>query len=115
MMWSAHVEQFDISVNFTVSFISYTDNTCGTMEKGEAILKRKQFAGKVLIQTEQQFAQRAVLARSTAVNGIKAQKLFFDNEFDQDEQAFETLGKSVATFEEAALKTIAGASAEIKK
>jgi hypothetical protein len=49
MMWSAHVEQLDISVNFTVSFVSYTDNTCGTMEKGEAILKREQFSGKVLI------------------------------------------------------------------
>jgi hypothetical protein len=49
------------------------------------------------------------------VNGIKAQKLFFDNEFNQAEQAFETLGKSVATFEEDALKTIAGASAEKNK
>jgi hypothetical protein len=51
-MLSAHVEQLAISVNFTVSFISYTYNTCGNMEKGEAILKREQFAGKVIIQTE---------------------------------------------------------------
>jgi hypothetical protein len=86
------------------------------MEKGEAILKREQFAGKVLIQTEQQFAQQAVLARSTAVNSIQTQKLLFDNELDQAEQAFETLAKSVTKFEEAALKTIAGgASAEKKK
>jgi hypothetical protein len=84
------------------------------MEKGESILKREQCSGKVLIQTEQQFAQQAVLARSTAVNGIKAQKLFFDNELDQAEQSFETLVKSLDTFEESAIVTIAGASAEKK-
>jgi hypothetical protein len=85
------------------------------MEKGEAILKHEQFSGKVLIQTDQQFEQQSVLERSTAVNSINAQKLFFDNESGQAEQAFENLGKIVTMFEEAALKTITGASAEKKK
>jgi len=91
-------------------FCLYLDNSCGTLDKNEVILKREQFAGKVLIQTEEQFAQQAVLARNTAVNSIKAQKLFFDNELDQAEKAFETLGKSVITFEDEAIKTITGAA-----
>jgi len=96
---------FDFDKDFTE-----TDNSCGTLDKNEVILKREQFAGKILIQTEEQFAQQAVLARNTAVNSIKAQKLFFDNELDQAEKAFETLGKSVITFEDEAIKTITGAA-----
>jgi len=56
------------------------------------------------IQTEKQLQQQAVLARNLAVNGVKAQKLFFANELDQAEAAIVELTKKVSEFEDEATK-----------
>lgn len=52
---------FDFDKDFTV-----TDNSCKALEKGEEVVLREKFAGKMAIQTEKQLQQQAVLARTAA-------------------------------------------------
>ena len=85
---------FDFDKDFEL-----TDNTCKSMEDGEALLLREQFAGKVALQTEEQLQAEIVRVRGNAVNGVKAQKLFIDNELNQAERAVEVLSKKVVEFE----------------
>jgi len=85
---------FDYDKDFTE-----TDNTCTEMDKGQTVLLREKFAGKVVLQTEQQLQAASVRARNNAANGAKAQSLFFNNELSQAEQAFETLEKKTIDFE----------------
>jgi len=56
---------FDFDKDFDV-----TDNSCKTLEKGEAVVLREKFAGKMAIQTEKQLQQQAVMARTAAANEI---------------------------------------------
>ena len=56
---------FDFDKDFEV-----TDNTCKTLEKGEEVVLREKFAGKMAIQTEKQLQQQAVLARTAASNEV---------------------------------------------
>lgn len=85
---------FDFDKDFEI-----TDNTCKTLEKGEEVLLREKFAGKMAIQTEEQLQQQAVLARKNAVNAVKAQELFLEDEVTQVEKAFVTLEKKAVEFE----------------
>ena len=59
---------FDFDKDFTV-----TDNTCTVLSKGEQLVLREKFAGKVAIQTEKQLQQQAVLARTAATNSIQGE------------------------------------------
>ena len=54
---------FDFDKDFDLN-----DNSCKTLEKGEEIILREKFAGKMAIQTEKQLQQQAVLARTAAAN-----------------------------------------------
>lgn len=59
---------FDFDKDFTV-----TDNSCTVQSKGEKIVLREKFAGKMAIQTEKQLQQQAVLARTAATNSIQGE------------------------------------------
>merc|ERR1719491_1780201 len=82
-----------------------TDNTCQTITAGEVTLLREKFAGKVALQTEKQLQAQAVKVRGNAVNGVKAQVLFVNDELNQAEKAFSKLGKSTAEFENDVIKS----------
>jgi len=56
---------FDFDKDFDIN-----DNSCKTMEKGEEIILKEKFAGKIAIQTEKQLQQQAVMARTAASNEV---------------------------------------------
>jgi len=92
---------FDFDKDFTI-----TDNTCKTIDAGEAVLLREKFAGKMAIQTEKQLLQQLTLARNLATNSVQAQKLFFANELDQAEKAVSELAQKAAELEEEVSKKV---------
>jgi len=104
------IHNWDFDKDFSV-----TDNTCGTMDKGEALLLREKFAGKVAIQTEEQLQAQATMAARMATNSVKAQKIFVENEVEQAEKAVEDLGKVAQTFEEELVKDVVGLEREVVK
>lgn len=85
---------YDFDKDFTT-----TDNSCQVIGKGENIMKREQFAGKVLLQTEKAAQAQATKFRGNAMNSIKAQKIFQSNEGPAVQKAFEKLGNDVEKFE----------------
>jgi violaxanthin de-epoxidase len=87
---------FDWDKDFTA-----TDNSCPRQATGvDALVLREKFAGKVILQTEQQLQAQATRLRGNAVNSVKAQKLFFDNRLPEVQKAYETLDQGLKTFEE---------------
>ena len=87
---------FDFDTDFVV-----TDNTCpAEQSQGEKRLLREKFAGKVLLQTEQQLQAATVRLRGNGVNSIKAQKLFFGGGRETAQKAYFELEKSQAEFEQ---------------
>jgi len=85
---------YDFDKDFTT-----TDNSCKVIGTGESILKREQFAGKVLLQTEKAAQAQATKFRGNAMNSIKAQKIFFSKEGPAAQKAFEKLANDVEKFE----------------
>lgn len=86
---------YDFDKDFTI-----TDNSCpAELSDGEKVLLREKFAGKTLLQTEEQLQAAATRFRGNAVNSIKAQKLFFENRYDKANEAFATLEQSSKDFE----------------
>ena len=85
---------FDFDKDFAI-----TDNTCKTMDQGEALLLREKFAGKVVLQTEELVQAQATKIRGNALNSAKAQKVFFSNEAAAAGKAFEKLSEDVKEFE----------------
>jgi len=104
------VHGWDFDKDFLV-----TDNTCGTLSQGEALVLREKFAGKVAIQTEEQLQAQATMAARMATNGVKAQKIFFENELGQAEKAVESLEKGAQAFEKELVKDVVGVEKEIVK
>lgn len=102
--------KFDFDKDFTV-----TDNTCTEMSKGEQILLREQFAGKVALQTEKQLQAASVRARNNAVNNVKAQALFVNDEINQVEKAVEILEKKAVEFENEVVQDVVQVEKEIVK
>ena len=92
---AANKVQFDFDRDFSV-----TDNSCPSeLSEGQKLLLREQFAGKVALQTEQQLQAEATRLRGTAVNSVKAQKLFFANQLGAAEKAFAELSDKAVQFE----------------
>jgi violaxanthin de-epoxidase len=86
---------FDFDKDFEL-----TDNSCPTnLSAGERLVLREKFAGKVLTTTEQQLQSQAVRLRGNAVNSLKAQKIYFENEADATTKAFEFLDEKFKEFE----------------
>ena len=75
------------------------ENSCKKPDEGEAIELRKRFLGDVVIQTEKQVQAQATRFRGNAVNSIKAQKLFFNNQGAEAQKAYEFLRDQVLEFE----------------
>lgn len=101
---------FDYDKDFAVN-----DNTCTELDKGQSILLREQFAGKVALQTEEQLQAATVRARSNAVNNVKAQALFISDELNQVESAVEILEKKAVEFEKEILKDAVLVEKEVVK
>jgi len=101
---------FDWDKDFTV-----TDNTCKTYEGKDALMMREQFAGKVVLQTEEQLAAASVRARSNAANSVQAQQIFFQNEVKEAENAFTYLEDKTVQFEKEIVKDVVGLEKEIVK
>lgn len=97
------IHNWDFDKDFAV-----TDNTCGTMDKGEALVLREKFAGKVAIQTEQQLQAQAVMAARMASNSVK-------DELGQAEKAVETIERGAQTFEQELIKDIVAVEQEVVK
>jgi violaxanthin de-epoxidase len=85
---------FDWDKDFTLN-----DNTCPTLAKGEALVLREKFAGKVLLQTEESVRAQATRLRGNALNSAKAQKVFFSKEGPAAQQAYEKLSENLEQFE----------------
>jgi violaxanthin de-epoxidase len=85
---------FDWDKDFTV-----TDNTCPTMDKGDAVVLRQKFAGKVLLQSEELARAQATQVRGNALNSLKAQKVFFSQEGPAAQKAYQELQQGVQQFE----------------
>ena len=92
---AARKVNFDWDRDFTV-----TDNTCPSeLSAGEKLLLREKFAGKAILQTEEQIQAQATRLRGNVVNSAKAQKIFFENRKESAGTAFEQLGKDLDEFE----------------
>ena len=77
-----------------------TDNTCKKPDEGEKIELRAKFLGNAVLQTEEQVQAQATRFRGNAVNSIKAQKLFFNNQVGEAEKAFKSLREQTLEFEQ---------------
>lgn len=100
---------FDFDKDFTV-----TDNSCPTaLSEGEKRLLRERFAGKVVLQTEEQLQAQATRVRGNALNSVKAQKLFFENELPDIERAFKSIEEKTKEFEDEAIKGAAIKGSEV--
>ncbi len=107
---AAEKVNFNFDKDFTV-----TDNTCTEMSNGDKVLLREQFAGKVALQTEEQLQAASVRARNNAVNNVKAQVLFVEDEIGQVEKAVVELEKKAVDFEKEIVKDVAFVEKEIVK
>lgn len=86
---------FDWDKDFTI-----TDNSCPTQSKGDQLVLREKFAGKVALQTEGQLQAGATRLRGNVVNSVKAQVLFVEDEIGQAQKAFEKLQGETKKFEQ---------------
>merc|ERR1712157_590492 len=103
-----------VNYDFDKDFV-LTDNTCKEIDKDEALLLREKFVGNVALQTEQQLVRQVVRVRQNAVNSAKAQRLFFEGELSQVENAFENIGKSTVDFEKEISKDVVSAEKVVEK
>ncbi|KAI2495650.1 VDE lipocalin domain-containing protein [Fragilaria crotonensis] len=88
-----------VNMDFDRDF-AITDNSCPTISPSERAVLRERFAGKVVLETEQQVQAAATRVRGNALNGVKAQQLFVQKEIGQAEAAFEELSQKTVEFEE---------------
>jgi len=105
---------FDFDKDFSV-----TDNSCKSLQKGEEVILRQKFAGKMAIQTENQIQQQAVLARTAAANSIQAEERAVENSLKKIEEKavqFEKeLVKDVVSVEQKIVKDVVKVEKEIVK
>lgn len=88
-----------INYDFDKDFV-ITDNSCPReLSSGEKVVLREKFAGKLVLQTEEQLQAAATRLRGNAVNSVKAQKLFFEDRSSSADLASKTLEQSVTDFE----------------
>jgi len=81
------------------SDFTITDNSCKKPDEAEKIELRKRFLGNVVLQSEGSIQAEATRARGNAVNSIKAQKIFFNNQAPDAEKAFKDLKDQVLEFQ----------------
>lgn len=76
-----------------------TDNSCKKIDDNEKLELRKQFLGNVVLQSERGVQAQATRFRGNAVNSIKAQKIFFNNQGEEAQKAYESLRDQTIEFE----------------
>mmetsp|Transcript_2508 Transcript_2508/g.3346 ORF Transcript_2508/g.3346 Transcript_2508/m.3346 type:complete len:445 (+) Transcript_2508:217-1551(+) len=87
---------FDFDKDFAI-----VDNSCpAELSTEERTILREKFAGKVILQTEQQLQTQATRLRGNAVNSVKAQKLFFGQRAESAQKAFAQLEENALEFEQ---------------
>merc|ERR1712127_742910 len=105
---------FDFDRDFDV-----TDNTCKALDKGESVVLREKFAGKMAIQTEKQLQQQAVLARTAASNEVgtveKSAEKALQRIEDKAVQFEKELAKDVGKVEQEIVKDVVNVEKEIVK
>eukprot|EP00578_Thalassiosira_sp_NH16_P021826 CAMPEP_0181093352 /NCGR_PEP_ID=MMETSP1071-20121207/9398_1 /TAXON_ID=35127 /ORGANISM="Thalassiosira sp., Strain NH16" /LENGTH=494 /DNA_ID=CAMNT_0023175577 /DNA_START=67 /DNA_END=1551 /DNA_ORIENTATION=+ len=105
---------FDFDKDFDV-----TDNSCRALEKGESVVLREKFAGKMAIQTERQLQQQAVLARTAASNEVgtveKSAERALQRIEDKALQFEQELAKDVGKVEQEIVKDVVNVEKEIVK
>eukprot|EP00970_Alexandrium_tamarense_P000931 scaffold106_cov209-Alexandrium_tamarense.AAC.12 len=94
---------FDFDKDFDL-----TDNSCKALEKGEEVVLREKFAGKMAIQTEKQLQQQAVLARTAASNTVKG-------EVTAVEKSLQKIEEKALAFEKELMKDVVSVEKEIVK
>jgi violaxanthin de-epoxidase len=77
-----------------------TDNSCKKQDASDKLGLRTRFLGDAVLQTEKQVQAQATRFRGNAVNSIKAQKLFFNNQGGEAQKAFENLRDQTIEFEQ---------------
>lgn len=97
------VHGWDFDKDFDV-----TDNTCGEIKNGEALVLRSKFAGKMAIQTEQQLQAQATMAARMAGSTVL-------DETSVAKQALEELEQKAGLFEQEIVKDLVGVEKEIVK
>jgi violaxanthin de-epoxidase len=75
------------------------DNSCPTLAEGDALVLREKFAGKFLLKSEESVRATATRLRGNAVNSVKAQKVFFSQEGEAAQKAYEKLSDNLDQFE----------------
>jgi len=100
---AAQKVNFDFDKDFEI-----TDNSCKALEKGEEVVLREKFAGKMAIQTEKQLQQQAVVARTAATNSVRT-------EVGVAEKAFITIEAKAVQFEKELVKDIEKVEKEFVK
>jgi len=98
---------FDFDKDFDIN-----DNSCKVMDKGEQVVLREKFAGKMAIQTEKQLQQQAVMARTAAVNEVTSVEKTAEKALVQFEQE---LAKDVVGVEQELVKDVVAVEKEIVK
>lgn len=98
---------FDFDKDFTL-----TDNTCKTLSKGEEIVLREKFAGKMAIQTEKQLQQQAVLARTAASNAVGSEVTAVEKAIVDFEKE---IAKDVISVEKELVKDVVNLEKEVVK
>ena len=105
---------FDFDKDFAL-----TDNTCKTLEKGEEIVLREKFAGKMAIQTEKQLQQQAVMARTAASNAVGTEVKVAEKAIQKlEDKALEfekEIAKDVINIEKEVVKDVVGLEKEVVK
>jgi len=97
------INNWDFDRDFNVN-----DNTCKVLDKGEQVLLREKFAGKIVIQTEKQLQQQAVLARTAAKNEVGTIE-------KSAEKAVKRIEDGALKFEKELIKDVGGVEKEIVK
>merc|ERR1712127_196513 len=95
------------------------DNSCKVLDKGEEVVLREKFAGKMAIQTEKQLQQQAVLARTAAGNEggtvEKSAEKALQRIEDKALQFEQELAKDVGKVEQEIVKDVVKVEKEIVK
>jgi violaxanthin de-epoxidase len=92
-----------VNMDFDKDF-TLTDNSCPPSLNADQVLSlREKFAGRVLLQTEEELRAQATRVRGNAFNSVKAQRLFVEQELDQANRAFAELEEKAKEFEQEVL------------
>mmetsp|Transcript_32599 Transcript_32599/g.75013 ORF Transcript_32599/g.75013 Transcript_32599/m.75013 type:complete len:482 (-) Transcript_32599:70-1515(-) len=101
-----------VGYDFDKDFV-ITDNSCREQTPEQRLQLREKFLGKAIITTEKQIQLEATKARGEATNGVKAQKLYLENEVENAQNAVKYIGSKTAAFERELANDVAKVEKEV--